>query len=161
MSSNLFHIIVVIVVTFLVGMLVSLPANQAGKEINGKRHITNGLTVYFLLLLIMPFTALLCYASFFARPSQQFLAFGIASVCFANAVFMLYHTFFIKIAYDENHLYFYSLLKGKHCFDWQQIKAIGYSSIFHGSYIISPVGKIWFFEIQAGHDELLGLLAEK
>lgn len=160
--GNLLPDILGFCIAFVVMRYLMRPADSPAPSDGNRRHLVYSRRIRLFTLLLIPVTAFVCYAAYFASRAQIFFALLVASFFILITLFSVYQVFFIRIAWDDEHLHYQSPLAGTHRIPWTDVLDIGYSRLFSCYYIHTlPVRRIYCSPMQAGYHELGAFLIEK
>ena len=78
---------------------------------------------------------------------------------FAITVFLVYQVFFVQFSYDDNTIYYRSLLAGEKHQPWTNLEYIGYSDLLGSGYLkVHGIGLVWCSSMLDGYGELVEFL---
>jgi hypothetical protein len=148
-------IVTVIIIYFMISN-----TDKKAQVKDGRCYIlpSNGLKIFSML--IIPFTLFVLYAISQSYKGQEVPAFLVGILFVFSSIFLPYYTFFVKLSYDEDNVYYKTPFSNKKS-SWQRLQEIGHSSLLQTDYfVIDGIGKIWCSEMMHGY-EALGKMLEK
>ena len=126
------------------------------------RELTYGSGFRVFTIALVPGSLFVAYAAAHARNSQLLLASCVAAVFLAAAVFFVYQVFFVRLAYDDESVYYRSPLSGSHRIPWTDVLEVGYSGLMQSHYLrTEKVPRIWCSNMLQGYEELGAFLSQK
>lgn len=154
------------IISGLLGALIVLILMRAGhkpaRREGAQRALGYGRGTRWVVMLMIPETLSITYAASHARPDQIIGARIVATLFGAATIFLIYHVFMVRLAYDDTALYYSSPLAGSHVIPWKEVRDIGWSSLWHSYYVCTaPVRRIWWSSMMEGYHEFGRFLEEK
>jgi len=145
-------------VVYLLSCSGRSPAPRSGN----RRRLSYGLGFRVFAAILVPGSLFVAYAASQARSSQLIIAVAIATTFLVAAAFFAYQVFFVSFEYDDQNIYYRSLLAGSHVIPWTEVLEVGYSGLLQASYLrTKQVRRIWCSNMLRGFDELGEFLSKK
>jgi hypothetical protein len=150
--------LVTVIVVYSLVRVGKQPAIRKGNL----RLLSYGLGFRIVAMVSMPGACFVLYAAMHARSGQLIFALIMATAFAAIAVFLAYQTFFVSLAYDDENIYYWSILVGRQIVPWEQVENILYSPIAQSYYLRTKnVRRIWCSNMLRGYEELGEFLDKK
>ncbi|MBN2825737.1 MAG: hypothetical protein JXQ76_10455 [Campylobacterales bacterium] len=126
-----------------------------GRREGNIRHLYYSKSYKISFLLFIPIGIFILYLISQLFKGYPLVVLSLFTFGIILIVFFTYQTFFVKFAYDDEFVYYKSLLAGYKRESWKNLVNIGYTKIVEVDYIvIKGIGKIWLSDKLNGYEEL-------
>lgn len=154
------------IISGLIGCVIVLLLMRTGrkpaKQDGSTRLLCYGTGTKCVVMLIIPLTMFIGYASSYGRPDQIFPARCLGIFFIAASLFLTYQVFMVRLGYDDTAVYYSSPLAGSHIIPWGEVEYIGWSSLCQSYYICTvPVRRIWWSPMMEGYEQFGRFLEQK